>query len=121
MSRTKQATMDLPSEVAPQEEQQQQTRKRSRRQPPYAVVVLNDDEHTFPYVIVTLRKVFGYDETKGFELAQRIHNEGRAVVWSGWKEIAELKRDQIRSAGPDIFAEQPVTFPLGVVLEPMPT
>ena len=31
-----------------------------KKQPPYAVIVLNDDEHSFPYVIDTFSKVFGY-------------------------------------------------------------
>ena len=45
---------------------------------------------------------------------------GRAIVWSGTKEVAELKRDQIREYGPDVYASVKVTFPLGVVIEPLP-
>jgi ATP-dependent Clp protease adaptor protein ClpS len=98
--------------------------RKPKRQPPYAVVVLNDDDHTYEYVINTFRKVFGYDVEKCFSLADKIHNKGRAIVWSGMLEVAELKRDQIRSAGPDFGAvragkKDPVTYPLGVELEPM--
>lgn len=57
---------------------------------------------------------------KSFQLASEIHVSGRAIVWTGPKEVAELKRDQIRSAGPDLFAAKKVTYPLGVVLEPLP-
>ena len=46
-------------------------------------------------------------------LTLQVHNQGRAIVWSGSREVAELKRDQIRSAGPDFYAEQKVDFPLG--------
>jgi ATP-dependent Clp protease adapter protein ClpS len=53
-------------------------------------------------------------------LATAIHFRGRAIVWSGSKEVAELKRDQIRSAGPDFHASTKVEFPLGVVIEPLP-
>jgi ATP-dependent Clp protease adaptor protein ClpS len=88
--------------------------------PPYAVVVLNDDEHTFAYVIQTFTKVFGYERAKCTLLAMKIHTDGRAVVWSGPKEVAELKRDLVRSAGTDFFARDPVKFPLGVLIEPMP-
>ncbi len=88
--------------------------------PPYAVVVFNDDLHTFAYVIETFVKVFGYPAEKCCTLAVQIHNTGRGVVWSGPKEVAELKRDQIRSAGPDFHAEQKVDFPLDVTIEPMP-
>jgi len=93
---------------------------RPKRLPPYAVVVLNDDEHTFEYVIHTFQKVFGYGVEKAFLLAETIHTQGRGVVWTGPKEVAELKRDQIRSAGPDVYAKKPVTWPLGVTLEPLP-
>ena len=91
-----------------------------RKSPPYAVVVLNDDEHTFPYVVETFRKVFGNDSARGFQLAKKIDEEGRAIVWSGPREVAELKRDQIRSVGPDIYSVKKVSFPLGVEIEPLP-
>lgn len=86
----------------------------------YAVVVFDDDEHTLPYVVETFRKVFGYDSARGFQLAKRIDEEGRAIVWSGPREVAELKRDQIRSMGPDIYAVKQVAFPLSVEIEPLP-
>jgi ATP-dependent Clp protease adaptor protein ClpS len=88
--------------------------------PPYAVVVLNDDEHTFDYVVNTFRKVFGYTESKCYLLALMIHTVGRAAVWTGPKEVAELKRDQIRGSGPDFHAAETVRWPLGVMIEPMP-
>lgn len=88
--------------------------------PPYAVVLLNDDEHTFPYVIETLMKVFGYPRERSYSFALQIHNDGRGIVWSGNREVAELKRDQIRSAGPDFYATKKIDFPLGVIVEPLP-
>ena len=94
--------------------------QKPKTQPPYAVVVFNDDEHTFPYVVETFMKVFGYPLEKSHTLAEQIHNEGRGIVWSGAREVAELKRDQIRSAGPDFYAEKKVGFPLGVTIEPLP-
>ena len=68
----------------------------------------------------TFTKVFGYPPEKCYSLALQIHNEGKGIVWSGSREVAELKRDQIRSAGPDFRATQKVDFPLGVTIEPMP-
>jgi ATP-dependent Clp protease adaptor protein ClpS len=94
--------------------------RKPKRLPPYAVVVLNDDLHTIDYVIETFIKVFGYAPEKCYQLALAIHTQGRAIVWSGPKEVAELKRDQIRSAGPDLHASKKVEFPLGVVIEPLP-
>jgi len=92
---------------------------KTKRQPRYAVVVLNDDLHSFDYVILALARIFGYSLETGFEYATKIHTEGRAIVWTGALEVAELKRDQLRGFGPDIFASKPVTFPLGVELEPV--
>ena len=89
-------------------------------QPPYAVVLLNDDDHTYEYVIDTLCRVCHHTTEQAFTLAQQIDRTGRAVVWTGTLELAELKRDQIRGMGPDFYAAYPVTYPLGVVLEPMP-
>ncbi len=96
------------------------TPTKPRRVPPYAVIVLNDDHHTFAYVIETFQKVLGYEVEKCFLLAKQIHEQGRAVVWTGPKEVAELKADQIRGMGPDFYAAKPVKWPLGVTIEPMP-
>jgi|SRR5690606_26635565 len=95
-------------------------RPQTKKQPPYAVIVENDDLHTFDYVILALMKVCGHSQLKALELAMEVHVSGRAVVWSGALEVAELKRDQIREFGPDTFASKPVTFPLGVYVEPLP-
>lgn len=93
---------------------------RPKKQPQYAVIVLNDDLHTFDYVIDALCKICGHSELQAFLLAQQVHLTGRAAVWAGAMEIAELKRDQIREFGPDKYARNQVTFPLGVVIEPLP-
>jgi hypothetical protein len=42
------------------------------------------------------------------------------VVWAGALEVAELKADQLKACGPDKYAAEPVPFPLGVELEPLP-
>ncbi len=92
---------------------------KTKRQPPYAVVVLNDDDHTFDYVMVVFQKVFGYELEKCFKLAKMIHERGRAIVWVGSLEVAELKKEQIQSMGPDTFnRHKKVDWPLGVDLEP---
>jgi ATP-dependent Clp protease adaptor protein ClpS len=95
-------------------------RNKPKRQPPYAVIVENDDEHTWEYVMLGLCKVCGHSVEKAFLLTAEIDQNGRAVVWTGSLEVAELKRDQIVGLGPDFFARDPVMYPLGVRLEPMP-
>ena len=111
------AVAEPPAEVATKP---QDPKRKPKKLPPYAVVVLNDDLHTFQYVIDVFKKVFRYSTPKCFLYAVRIHTQGRCIVWSGSKEVAELKRDQIRGAGPDFYAEKKVEFPLGVEIEPLP-
>lgn len=92
-----------------------------QRLPPYAVVVLNDDVHTFDYVVATFRQVLGYTTERCWQLAVEIHSAGRGVVWTGPKEVAELKRDQLRAVAPEVIAGRPIGFPLGCQIEPLPT
>jgi ATP-dependent Clp protease adaptor protein ClpS len=77
------------------------TEHQTRRLPPYNVVILNDEEHTFPYVIELLIKLFRHPLPKAEELTLRIHTAGRAIVYTTHKELAELKRDQVIAYGPD--------------------
>ena len=112
-------TVESPPEPK-QQRRKQPSDVKPKAQPPYAVVVHNDDQHSFQYVIDTFMEVFGYPLEKSYSLALQIHTEGRGIVWSGVREVAELKRDQIRSAGPDFYAEKKIEFPLGVIIEPLP-
>ena len=66
----------------------------------WRVIVLNDDHNTFDHVAQTLaRYIPGVDLNAGFALADRIHNAGQAIVWSGHQEQAELYWEQLRDAG----------------------
>jgi len=96
------------------------SKSETKTQPPYAVIVENDDLHTYEYVIEGLEKVCGYSRQKAWLLAVEIDSRGKAIVWSGTKELAELKCEQIRGLGPDFHAPKPVTFPLGVYIEALP-
>ena len=91
---------------------------RTRRQPPYAVILHNDDSNTMEFVVLVLRKVFGYTEEKCIELMLEAHEKGRAAVWVGALEVAELKADQIRSCGADPDQKAKGAQPLGVSVEP---
>jgi ATP-dependent Clp protease adaptor protein ClpS len=67
---------------------------------PWNVIVLNDDHNTFEGVAFALSTTIP-DVTyeKGLKLADAIHGSGRAVVWSGHKEPAELYWDQLKGLG----------------------
>lgn len=93
-------------------------RKKSKpkHEPRYHVILWNDDVHTFDYVIMMLQALFGYPREKGRQLANEIHNRGRAVVYTSSLEKAEIKRDQILAFGPDPFAMEEIG-PLMATLE----
>ena len=69
--------------------------------PPYNVVLLDDDDHSYEYVILMLKKIFGHSVEKGYKMAQEVDAKGRVVVATTNLEQAELKRDQIQAFGPD--------------------
>jgi ATP-dependent Clp protease adaptor protein ClpS len=67
---------------------------------PWRVIVLNDDHNTFQGVAAALAEVIpGVTYDRGMQLANRIHNSGRAIVWSGLQEPAELYWEELRSRG----------------------
>jgi ATP-dependent Clp protease adaptor protein ClpS len=71
--------------------------RETRRVPPYNVILLNDDDHSMEFVVMVLIKIFGYEIEKCVQLMLQAHTSGRAVVWSGPKEVAELKVEQIHT------------------------
>lgn len=70
--------------------------------PPFNVVLLDDNDHTYEYVIEMLKKVVGYDEQQGFVLAKTVDEQGRAIVYTAHRELAELKCEQISGFGADV-------------------
>jgi ATP-dependent Clp protease adaptor protein ClpS len=65
--------------------------------PPYHVLIENDDHHSQVFVVMVLRKVFGFDDSKAIDLMHTAEQAGEAVVWTGPKEVAELKLEQLRT------------------------
>ena len=66
----------------------------------WRVIVLNDDHNTFDGVASALARVVpGVTLDQGYQLAEKIHNTGRAIVWTGAKEPAELYWEQLNDAG----------------------
>ncbi len=66
----------------------------------WRVIVRNDDHNTFQGVAFALASVVpAVSYEQGLRLADRIHNEGRAIVWSGHRERAEHIWAQLRKRG----------------------
>ena len=57
---------------------------------PWNVVVWNDPVNLMTYVVLVLRRLFGYSEATATKLMLQVHNEGRAIVASEPREHAEI-------------------------------
>ncbi|VTR99477.1 ATP-dependent Clp protease adaptor ClpS [Tuwongella immobilis] len=85
--------------------------------PPFHVILENDEFHSMEFVIDTLRKVLGVSIERAYQLMMTAHESGQAIIWTGPKEVAELKYEQVigfhekRSDGRDLG-------PLGCRIEP---
>ncbi|HEX3314465.1 MAG TPA: ATP-dependent Clp protease adaptor ClpS, partial [Gemmataceae bacterium] len=64
-----------------------ETDDKTRLLPPYHVILENDDHHTFDFVISVLQKVFRLTQQQATLFALEAHTKGRAVVWTGSKEV----------------------------------
>ncbi len=66
----------------------------------WRVIVRNDDHNTFEHVAQTLaRFIPGISVSRGMEIANVIHSAGRAIVYTGHQEAAELYWEQLKDAG----------------------
>ncbi len=67
---------------------------------PWRVIVLNDNHNTFEGVAAALARVLpGVSYEQGLAIADRIHASGRAIVWSGHREHAELYWHALADSG----------------------
>jgi ATP-dependent Clp protease adaptor protein ClpS len=68
--------------------------------PPWLVIVLNDNHNTFDGVAFALAHTIpGLTFDSGMRLANRIHDTGKATVWRGQLEQAELYWEQLQGFG----------------------
>jgi len=66
----------------------------------WRVIVLNDNHNTFQGVAFALSSVLpGVSYEQGLQMADRIHNTGQDIVWSGHRETAELYWGQLADFG----------------------
>ncbi len=64
------------------------------------MIVLNDNHNTFEGVAFALAQTIpGVDYDRGMALANKIHERGQAIVWSGERERAELYWEQLKGLG----------------------
>jgi ATP-dependent Clp protease adaptor protein ClpS len=66
----------------------------------WRVIVRNDNHNTFDHVAQTLASTIpGVSLDRGYQIADRIHNTGQAIVYSGHQEAAEHYWEQLKTAG----------------------
>jgi ATP-dependent Clp protease adaptor protein ClpS len=93
---------------------------RTRRFPPYNVILENDDHHSFGFVVEVLMKVLGCGPEKAYQFTNEAHSSGRAVIWTGPKEVAELKAEQVQTFHEVRRPDGTKLGPLGCFIEPAP-
>ena len=59
------------------------------------VLVFDDPVNLMEYVTKVFQKVFGYNRSRCEELMNQVHSAGKALVWSGERERAELYVEQL--------------------------
>jgi ATP-dependent Clp protease adaptor protein ClpS len=55
----------------------------------WKVIVHNDPVNLMSYVVMVFRRVFGYDPERARRHMLEVHEQGRSVLWTGEREIAE--------------------------------
>ena len=74
---------------------------------PWQVVVLDDPVNLMEYVSRILIRIFGYSREKADALMMDVHTKGKAIVWSGGREKAEMYVNQLHSAQLHATLEKP--------------
>lgn len=80
-----------------QTEEQTDVRTEVRTSKPWNVIVHDDPITPMPYVTKVFMELFGYGASKAETLMLEVHRTGRAVVWTGAREQAELFVQQLQS------------------------
>ncbi len=63
------------------------------------VLLWNDDHHSMDYVVLALLRTIPIDAERAASIMLDAHTNGKTVVWSGAKEVAELYRDRLEGYG----------------------
>jgi len=71
----------------------------AERDLPWSVVVWDDPVNLMDYVVFVFQEVFGFPVAKATRLMLQVHNEGKAVVFTGVREPAEFNATRLQSYG----------------------
>ena len=107
-----------PTTTLPAPVRENEAVSRPRLFPPHNVLIMNDADHSMEFVVGVLQKVFGYGLQRSFGIMMNAHETGCAVVWTGPKEVAEFKAEQIGTFHEKSGRTGKDLGPLGVRVEP---
>jgi ATP-dependent Clp protease adaptor protein ClpS len=118
LEKTAQAEVETPETERPDIDPRERTKP--KRQPPYAVILHNDDLNGMDFVVSVICKVFKYTWLHATWLMLKAHASGRCIVWTGSREVAELKAEQLKSCGADPMMKANGATTLSVSIEALP-
>jgi ATP-dependent Clp protease adaptor protein ClpS len=72
------------------------------------------------FVVNVLRKVLGMPMERASALMLEAHTAGRAIIWTGPKEVAELKAEQVHTCHEVRDRDKKDLGPLACTIEPAP-
>ena len=76
-----------------------QVEERDQTDAPWVVIVWDDPVNLMDYVVFVFQEVFGFTRSKARKLMLQVHNEGKATVFSGAREQAELHVQRLHAYG----------------------
>ncbi len=65
----------------------------------WVVIVWDDPVNLMDYVVFVFQELFGFDEPKATRLMLQVHNEGKAAVYAGPREQAEMNVQRLHGYG----------------------
>jgi len=81
------------------------------------IVLLDDNLHTLEYAVKTIVDILKIADNDAKSMVLNAHQFGKTIIWTGHKELAELKLELLKNKEPEIINGQKITTPLNVVLE----
>ena len=89
-----------PAATGPATKELPKTAPRTKTQvaPPWNVIVHDDPITLMSYVTMTLKRVFGYSQSKAHRLMMEVHESGKSIVWTGARENAEMYLTKLHAA-----------------------
>lgn len=65
----------------------------------WSVLLWNDDHNAMDAVVRALVGIVGLAPERAMDIMMEAHTEGKAVAWTGAKEVAEAYRDGLEGHG----------------------